>query len=81
MTITSSLRFLYILGGSGLLCAAPHRRRAETSACRHFIPPSDFCMLLRGKILNFFVFLFTEYIKKQPDSTYLCKSAGKGRSD
>ena len=24
MTITSSLRFLYILGGSGLLCAPPH---------------------------------------------------------
>ena len=24
MTITSSLRFLYILGGSRLLCAAPH---------------------------------------------------------
>ena len=23
MTITSSLRFLYILGGSGLLCAVP----------------------------------------------------------
>ena len=24
MTITSSLWFLYILGGSGLLCGAPH---------------------------------------------------------
>ena len=29
MTITSSLRFLHILGGSGLLCARAHRHTTE----------------------------------------------------